>query len=111
MVVSPGWQRAAQWSQKDRAADAECYGAREKREAERGRAGCKDTGQKKEEGRTYSATSCLERSLSLELILDLKDGNSTDATEANTWTESHTDVSLLSIKEKPFITKEHSLKT
>lgn len=66
-------------------------------------------GQKKEEVRTYSATSCLERSLSLELILDLKD--SADATEANMWTESHTDVSLLSVKEKPFITKEHSLKT
>lgn len=51
-----------------------------------GRAGGKRVEQKQEEGRTYSATSSLERSLSPELIPSLKDGDSTDAAEANTWT-------------------------
>ena len=51
-----------------------------------GRAGGKDMEQKKEEGRTYSATGSLERSLSSELVLNLKDGDSTGAAEANMWT-------------------------
>lgn len=67
--------------------------------------------QKKEEGRAYSATSSIERCLSPELVPNLKDRNSTNATESNTWAYSSTGFALLSIKEKPFITREHSLKT
>lgn len=50
------------------------------------RAAGKDVEQKKEEGRTYGATSSLERSLSPELVPNLKGGDSTDAAEATTWT-------------------------